>query len=159
LKFCHVELHRNQLHVQLAAICLGTFSVMILCLICVMRKKHLGVFRKKKTEEFSVAYLNNTETGGLMDPPYDTGNSSAEQGTPIHVNQQGQSVTDMIVAGASFDAIGTADMLKQQNIFIERDLVRLGEDIGHGNFGCVYKGYLLSLEEKEERLVAVKTVL
>lgn len=38
-----------------------------------MRKKHLGVFRKKKTEEFSVAYLNNTETGGLMDPPYDTG--------------------------------------------------------------------------------------
>lgn len=38
----------------------------------------------------------------------------------------------MIVAGASFDAIGTADMLKQQNIFIERDLVRLGEDIGHG---------------------------
>lgn len=39
-----------------------------------MRKKHLGVFRKKKTEEFSVAYLNNTETGGLMDPPYDTGN-------------------------------------------------------------------------------------
>ncbi|CAG2248797.1 HGFR [Mytilus edulis] len=144
MRFFHVEYRKNQIHVQLAAICLGTFAVLILCLVFVMRKKHLGVFRKKATEEFSVVYLNSTETRGLMDPPTDT---------------------ELVVEGATwdpkpgFDAIEIVDMLKQQNIFIERDLVRLGQDIGHGNFGCVYQGYLRSMEERDEQLVAVKTVL
>ncbi|CAG2250845.1 HGFR [Mytilus edulis] len=144
MRFFHVEYRKNQIHVQLAAICLGTFAVLILCLVFVMQKKHLGVFRKKATEEFSVVYLNSTETRGLMDPPTDT---------------------ELVVEGATwdpkpgFDAIEIVDMLKQQNIFIERDLVRLGQDIGHGNFGCVYQGYLRSMEERDEQLVAVKTVL
>lgn len=34
----------------------------------------------------------------------------------------------------AFDACEITDMLKQQNIYIERDLVELGEDIGHGKF-------------------------
>ncbi|VDH96957.1 proto-oncogene tyrosine-protein kinase Met [Mytilus galloprovincialis] len=166
MRFFHVEYRKNQIHVQLAAICLGTFAVLILCLVFVMRKKHLGVFRKKATEEFSVVYLNSTETRGLMDPPTDTGNSSTEQGMPRYVKQnKKESVSELVVEGATwdpkpgFDAIGIVDMLKQQNIFIERDLVRLGQDIGHGNFGCVYQGYLRSMEERDEQLVAVKTVL
>ncbi|XP_052081048.1 hepatocyte growth factor receptor-like isoform X4 [Mytilus californianus] len=163
MKFFHVEYRKNQIHVQLAAICLGTFAVLILCLVFVMRKKHLGVFRKKATEEFSVVYFNSPETRGLMDPPNDTGNSSAEQGMPRYVKQKKQSVSELVVEGATwnpgFDAIGIVDMLKQQNIFIERDLVRLGQDIGHGNFGCVYQGYLRLMEEKDEQLVAVKTIL
>ncbi|CAC5415514.1 MET [Mytilus coruscus] len=165
IKFFHQEIRQNQIHVQLAAICLGTFAVLILCLIYVMRKKHLGVFRKKATEEFSVVYLSSQETRGLMDPPNDTGNSSAEQGMPRYVKHKKQGVSELVVKGASrnpkpgFDAIRIVDMLKEQNIFIERDLVRLGQDIGHGNFGCVYQGYLRSMEEKDEQLVAIKTVL
>ncbi|XP_076112140.1 hepatocyte growth factor receptor-like [Mytilus galloprovincialis] len=166
MRFFHVEYRKNQIHVQLAAICLGSFAVLILCLVFVMRKKHLGVFRKKATEEFSVVYLNSTETRGLMDPPTDTGNSSTEQGMPRYVKQnKKESVSELVVEGATwdpkpgFDAIEIVDMLKQQNIFIERDLVRLGQDIGHGNFGCVYQGYLRSMEERDEQLVAVKTVL
>ncbi|XP_071126109.1 hepatocyte growth factor receptor-like isoform X2 [Mytilus edulis] len=166
MRFFHVEYRKNQIHVQLAAICLGTFAVLILCLVFVMRKKHLGVFRKKTTEEFSVVYLNSTETRGLMDPPTDTGNSSTEQGMPRYVKQnKKESVSELFVEGATwdpkpgFDAIEIVDMLKQQNIFIERDLIRLGQDIGHGNFGCVYQGYLRSMEERDEQLVAVKTVL
>ncbi|XP_071126132.1 hepatocyte growth factor receptor-like [Mytilus edulis] len=166
MQFSHIEIRRqNQIHVQVAAICLGTFGILILCLILVMRKKHLGVFRKKATDEFSVVYFNSPETRGLMDPPSDTGNSSAEQRTPRYVKQKGEIGEELIVKGATgnsqpkFDAIGTVDMLKEQNIFIERDLVRLGKDIGQGNFGCVYQGYLRSMDEKDEQLVAVKTVL
>ncbi|XP_076089860.1 hepatocyte growth factor receptor-like [Mytilus galloprovincialis] len=166
MQFSHIEIRlQNQIHVQVAAICLGTFGILILCLILVMRKKHLGVFRKKATDEFSVVYFNSPETRGLMDPPSDTGNSSAEQRTPRYVKQKGEIGEELIVKGATgnsqpkFDAIGTVDMLKEQNIFIERDLVRLGKDIGQGNFGCVYQGYLRSMDEKDEQLVAVKTVL
>lgn len=66
------------------------------------------------------------------------GNSSAEQRTPRYVKQKGEIGEELIVKGATgnsqpkFDAIGTVDMLKEQNIFIERDLVRLGKDIGQG---------------------------
>ncbi|CAG2215155.1 HGFR [Mytilus edulis] len=103
---------------------------------------------KKATDEFSVVYFNSPETRGLMDPPSDTGNASAEQRTPRYVKQKGQVGEELIVKGATgnsqpkFDAIGIVDMLKEQNIFIERDL-----------------GYLRSMDEKDEQLVAVKTVL
>ncbi|CAG2248798.1 HGFR [Mytilus edulis] len=93
--------------------------------------------------------------------------SQKQEALWIHqlIQNKKESVSELVVEGATwdpkpgFDAIEIVDMLKQQNIFIERDLVRLGQDIGHGNFGCVYQGYLRSMEERDEQLVAVKTVL
>lgn len=73
---------------------------------------------------------------------------------PRYVKQnKKESVSELFVEGATwdpkpgFDAIEIVDMLKQQNIFIERDLIRLGQDIGHGEYIIIFK--LMIFEEKK----------
>ena len=49
----------------------------------------------------------------------------------FEVNSVGRA-TGGVYPKTGFDVFETADLLKQHNIFVERDRVRLGEDIGHG---------------------------
>ncbi|XP_052083726.1 hepatocyte growth factor receptor-like [Mytilus californianus] len=49
-------------------------------------------------------------------------------------------------------------VLKDKNLLIEREWLTLGEIVGKGNFGCVYRGYLEVPNVKRSQLVAVKTL-
>lgn len=49
-------------------------------------------------------------------------------------------------------------ILKQENILIDRKLLTLGHVLGAGQFGRVYKGFLLIEETGEHVAVAVKTI-
>ncbi|XP_063446305.1 hepatocyte growth factor receptor-like isoform X1 [Mytilus trossulus] len=49
-------------------------------------------------------------------------------------------------------------VLKDKNLLIEREWLTLGEIIGKGHFGCVYRGYLEVPNVKGSQLVAVKTL-
>ncbi|CAG2248820.1 HGFR [Mytilus edulis] len=118
--------------------------------------EHIKIFH------ISVMYLNNQEDRNMIGPQNETGNSPAQvtlrydqiDSTPwVFVEEATQN------PNPRFDAFEIADILKQHNIFIERDLVRLRQDIGQGNSVCVHKGYLSSMENRKKQLVAVKTVL
>jgi hypothetical protein len=47
-------------------------------------------------------------------------------------------------------------LLRADQILIDRNDLTIGDAIGQGNFGCVYKGQLSSNENKFEEEVAVK---
>ncbi|XP_076112122.1 hepatocyte growth factor receptor-like [Mytilus galloprovincialis] len=158
IKICNVNNRQNQLKNTVVGIALGISAVLILGLIFVKRRHHLGGFRKK----ISVMYLNNQEDRNMIGPQNETGNSP-EQVTSSY--DQIDSTPWMFVEEATlnpnprFDAFEIADILKQHNIFIDRNLVRLRQDVGQGNSVCLHKGYLSSMENRGKQLVAVKTVL
>ncbi|XP_054708065.1 hepatocyte growth factor receptor-like [Uloborus diversus] len=52
----------------------------------------------------------------------------------------------------------TLHLLRAENILIEREQLSLGEVIGQGHFGCVYKGELRQPGSEESVQVAVKTL-
>ncbi|KAL4225932.1 hypothetical protein ACF0H5_013920 [Mactra antiquata] len=52
----------------------------------------------------------------------------------------------------------TCAMFKRKHLLIPNELLVIGEVVGQGHFGCVYKGYLQQPEEKNERIVACKTL-
>ncbi|OPL20843.1 hypothetical protein AM593_06410, partial [Mytilus galloprovincialis] len=93
------------------------------------RRYHLGGFHKM----ISVRYLNNQEDRNMIGPQNETGNSPAQvtlryeqiDSTPlVFVEEATQN------PNPRFDAFEIADILKKHNIFIDRDLVRLRQDIG-----------------------------
>ncbi|PRD24426.1 UNVERIFIED_CONTAM: hypothetical protein NCL1_43810 [Trichonephila clavipes] len=64
------------------------------------------------------------------------------------------------VAGAAARPVDeeTMRLLESENILIYRNYLSLGEIIGVGHFGCVYKGELQIPEKEEKVKVAVKTL-
>ncbi len=50
------------------------------------------------------------------------------------------------------------EILRAEQILIGRNDLVIGDVIGQGNFGCVFKGKLSSNENKFEEEVAVKTL-
>lgn len=70
IKIFHVNYRQNQLKNTVVGIALGIFAVLILGLIFVKRRYHLGGFRKK----ISVIYLNNQEDRNMIGPQNETGN-------------------------------------------------------------------------------------
>ncbi|KAL4226261.1 Macrophage-stimulating protein receptor [Mactra antiquata] len=53
---------------------------------------------------------------------------------------------------------GIMDLLGDRNLLIPKERLVIGEIIGQGHFGHVYKGYLQSETEKAEQIVACKTL-
>jgi ribosomal protein L15 len=49
-------------------------------------------------------------------------------------------------------------LLRADQILIDKNDLTIGDVIGQGNFGCVFKGKLSSNENKFEEEVAVKTL-
>lgn len=81
--------------------------------------------------------------------------NSAEARQPLLAEGASGGVSNKL---SSFDH-GTVTLLEKQNLLIDRNNLVLGENLGHGEFGCVYKGYLSRPGEKGETAVAVKTIL
>lgn len=52
----------------------------------------------------------------------------------------------------------TRALFEHKNLIISSECLILGEIIGQGHFGCVYKGYLTLPNEKAETIVACKTL-
>ncbi|XP_053377597.1 hepatocyte growth factor receptor-like isoform X2 [Mercenaria mercenaria] len=52
----------------------------------------------------------------------------------------------------------TQAMFAQKNLIILNECLILGEIVGQGHFGCVYKGYLTLPNENAEKIVACKTL-
>ncbi|GFQ93840.1 hypothetical protein TNCT_654031 [Trichonephila clavata] len=78
--------------------------------------------------------------------------STSAKGQPVEEEEAGAGVAARPVDEE------TMRLLESENILIYRNYLSLGEIIGVGHFGCVYKGEL-QLPEKEEKVkVAVKTL-
>ncbi|KFM64204.1 Hepatocyte growth factor receptor, partial [Stegodyphus mimosarum] len=91
------------------------------------------------------------------------------QGSNDYHDWRGRSITRQTSAGSAAAATceesvctavdeETMHLLQSQNILVNRDYLTLGDVIGEGHFGCVYKGDL-QLPGKEDKVeVAVKTL-
>ncbi|XP_060079216.1 hepatocyte growth factor receptor-like [Ylistrum balloti] len=126
---------------------------LILILVCVIVRSK----RKRKKRN----YVTNIDIEGTMTFQnlirIETDEPSSVPNNYIHIGQEDEAIggepANLIVD------IETVDMLKKQNLLVSRDNLLLGESLGHGQFGCVYKGFLSSPGAKGEQIVAVKTIL
>ncbi|XP_069141590.1 hepatocyte growth factor receptor-like [Argopecten irradians] len=131
-------------------------SLFILIILCVIVKSKRRKCRRKEKR-----YITNHDLEGAMTfqnlMRIETDEPSSVPNNYIHIGQD-----EGAIGGESPELmvdLGTIDMLKKQHLLVSRDNLLLGESLGHGQFGCVYKGYLSKPGAKGEQLVAVKTIL
>ncbi|XP_021371801.1 hepatocyte growth factor receptor-like isoform X2 [Mizuhopecten yessoensis] len=130
--------------------------VFILVIVCIILRKK-GRSRKRRRG----GYSTNNDLEGAMTfqnlMRIETDEPSSVPNNYIHIGYE-EGATGGEPPNLFVD-LGTIDMLQKQHLLVSRDNLLLGESLGHGQFGCVYKGYLSKPGEKGEELVAVKTIL
>ncbi|XP_033744660.1 hepatocyte growth factor receptor-like [Pecten maximus] len=151
LAYVSKGLYQNWLWAGIALI--SAFIFIILCLI--VKSKRSKCRRKRRD------YITNHDIEGTMTfqnlMRIETDEPSSVPNNYIHIGQE-----DGAIGGEPANLmvdLGTIDMLQKQHLLVSRDNLLLGESLGHGQFGCVYKGYLSKPGAKGEELVAVKTIL
>ncbi|KAK3101270.1 hypothetical protein FSP39_002266 [Pinctada imbricata] len=133
----------------------------IVILVVLMRWKRLVCFKPPKDEMVRYRAGQEVQFGGL---------DSAGQRIFDLQNRENAYHEQRLSEGGANGAIGgdhippilldddTLLVLKDANLLIEREWLALGEILGRGHFGCVYKGYVTLPDSKEDDLVAVKTL-
>ncbi|XP_052781124.1 hepatocyte growth factor receptor-like isoform X1 [Mya arenaria] len=120
--------------------------------VVIMKKRHLCCWKDKNAR--AIHYLGGT------DPRLDAeGQLLMDQNRRNDYEEQGRGAE---TAGASAYSTGideeTRILLQDQHLLIERQYLQMGEILGAGHFGSVFKAYLTIPDEKGDNLVAVKTL-
>ncbi|WAR25674.1 MET-like protein [Mya arenaria] len=120
--------------------------------VVIMKKRHLCCWKDKNAR--AIHYL------GGNDPRLDAeGQLLMDQNRRNDYEEQGRGAE---TAGASAYSTGideeTRILLQDQHLLIERQYLQMGEILGAGHFGSVFKAYLTIPDEKGDNLVAVKTL-
>ncbi|KAL3851745.1 hypothetical protein ACJMK2_015458 [Sinanodonta woodiana] len=119
-------------------------ALMVLCII--MKWKKIGFFRDK-LDHPSVRYIPGRE----MD-------TTEENQRMFDMQNKSNEYADKSAIGRPLIDESTINVLKDAGLLINRNWLRLGDIIGQGNFGCVFRGYLTLPDDNLENLVAVKTL-
>ncbi|KAL3851756.1 hypothetical protein ACJMK2_015467, partial [Sinanodonta woodiana] len=132
------------------------FIIVIIIAMLFMKNLGIGLFRKKwQPVDFVVEYSSGRSRvqgeSSLENASVQNRENDYQEQTFSKSMDEGAS----LLSGIDEDLLQT---LKGDNLIIERDNLVLGELLGQGHFGCVYKGYLQVVGVKEERIVAVKTL-
>ncbi|KAK3602018.1 hypothetical protein CHS0354_038890 [Potamilus streckersoni] len=122
----------------IVAVCVG--GVLLLALV-VVSLFCLRMFRKLKREKEEHATHRTNNEMEIM-------NACHEGYTALERKPERGLVIDQ----------STLDVLKDAGLLITKDRLRVGDVIGQGHFGSVYKGYLSSPEDNADKVVAVKTL-
>ncbi|XP_060573319.1 uncharacterized protein LOC132731202 [Ruditapes philippinarum] len=120
----------------------------IIALLIVMKMRRMGPFRDKNEERFRYVHgqgMVDAEGQRLMDQ--NRQNAYAEQGN------EGQ--TSPYSTGIDEE---TKLLLMDQKLLIDRQFLQMGELLGAGHFGSVFKGWLTFPDVKGDEEVAVKTL-
>ncbi|XP_053377268.1 hepatocyte growth factor receptor-like isoform X2 [Mercenaria mercenaria] len=127
---------------------LAVIIVLIIVLIIIMKKRRMGPFKDPKEERFRYIHGQeslDTEGQRLMDQ--NRQNAYAEQG--------GGGPSSPYSTGIDEE---TRLLLQDQNLLIDRQFLQMGELLGAGHFGSVFKAYLTFPDVKGDEEVAVKTL-
>lgn len=140
------------------AVMIALVVLLAIVLIYVMKRREIGCFRAN-VEKNGVHYAAGREVAFV-------GLDSAGQRVFDMENAQ-NAYAEQRMSGELPSANGrspimldddTLIVLKDKNLLIEREWLTLGDIIGKGHFGCVYRGYLEVPNIKGSQLVAVKTL-
>ncbi|KAK3609539.1 hypothetical protein CHS0354_007345 [Potamilus streckersoni] len=119
-------------------------ALVVLCII--MKRKKIGFFRDK-LDHPSVRYIPGRE----MD-------TNEENQKIFDMQNRSNEYADKSAIGRPIIDESTINVLKDAGLLINRNWLCLGDIIGQGNFGCVFRGYLTLPDDNVENLVAVKTL-
>lgn len=139
--------------------------ILIIVLVIVMKKRKLGVFRKKG---YTAGYANGqgqVRFSGL-NPDGTTFDFESRENRANYYQERHASESREDGAAGLSETDGptvvldesTLLVLRDKKLLIEHDWLTMGEILGRGHFGCVYKGYITYPESKTELMVAVKTL-
>ncbi|XP_061187712.1 hepatocyte growth factor receptor-like [Saccostrea echinata] len=145
------------------AIVLAIIIIVIIVLI-IIYKKRCGPFTKKG---YTAGYANGqgqVQFHGLSNPDGTTfdfeRDNRANDYQERHLSESRDDGADLSrgdTAAVVLDE-STVLVLRDKNLLIEHDWLSMGEILGRGHFGCVYKGYITYPGSKTETMVAVKTL-
>lgn len=148
------------------SVILPVTAILAVVVICLRRR---CIRKKKQYSEYMVAYSarenntceNNTCSRRRQEPnDYQDwkGRNYASRypHPPNSPSAEAASVSPDIASFCVDDE--TIRLLQSENILVHKDLLSLGEVIGEGHFGCVYKGQLQLPGKNETVSVAVKTL-
>ncbi|XP_052781912.1 hepatocyte growth factor receptor-like [Mya arenaria] len=150
-------------YLVIAGCSLGSF-IIVVAIICLATKCYTP--NKNVTyEPYRVSYRRGT--AGIMDLEGLSENQTSET-AQNRQNDYQRRVGELLGAdgGASkdttpllqvFDDVTLATLL-EKGLLIDSDRLVLGEMVGQGNFGRVFRGYLRTVGDKEDMTVAAKTM-
>ncbi|XP_062617696.1 hepatocyte growth factor receptor-like [Saccostrea cucullata] len=145
------------------AIVLAIIIIAIIVLIIVY-KKRCGPFTKKG---YTAGYANGqgqVQFTGLSNPDGTTfdfeRDNRANDYQERHLSESRDDAADLSRGDSAAVVLdeSTVLVLRDKNLLIEHDWLSMGEILGRGHFGCVYKGYITYPGSKTETMVAVKTL-
>ncbi|KAJ8301118.1 hypothetical protein KUTeg_020105 [Tegillarca granosa] len=151
--------------VNVATIAVGVvIAILVLAIIAIivlMKKRHYGPFKDETASGYGAQYTQGREVNF-------EGLDSAGQRIFDLQNRENAYAEQRLSGSGSNGAVGgekliTLDddlllVLQDKNLLIERDWLTVGEIIGRGHFGCVYKGFITLPDVKGDTPVAVKTL-
>ncbi|XP_056000781.1 plexin A3-like isoform X2 [Ostrea edulis] len=145
------------------SIVLVVFIVLIIILLIVMKRKHLGPFKERG---YTAGYANGQGQVRLsgLNPDGTTfdfeRDNRANDYQERHLSASRDDTMDSARGGGPTIVLdeSTLLVLRDKNLLIEHDWLSMGEILGRGHFGCVYKGYITYPGSKTETMVAVKTL-
>ncbi|ESO84296.1 hypothetical protein LOTGIDRAFT_168736, partial [Lottia gigantea] len=127
--------------------------IAVIIILLIMKKKRLGFF-KPRLDDRSIRYTQGDQIGiegfapaeGITYNLENRQNNYTERGAMEQI-----SATDLI----DDDLLA---LITNENLLIGSEHLMKTDILGQGNFGCVYKGFLTTPDEKGDKLVAVKTL-
>ncbi|XP_052285570.1 hepatocyte growth factor receptor-like isoform X3 [Dreissena polymorpha] len=124
--------------------------VAIVILLVIMKRKKMGCWRDPNAK--TIHYLQGTEYNA-------EGQRLMEQNRLNAYAEQGHEAE---AAGAGTYSTGideeTRMLLADQHLLIDRQHLQMGDALGAGHFGSVFRAFLTIPEEKGDTMVAVKTL-
>ncbi|XP_045165857.2 hepatocyte growth factor receptor-like [Mercenaria mercenaria] len=141
------------------------FGVLVIAVVGIGMKKIRNKRHRSLDEPYNVHYRRNSNVltlDGLSESHTSDVIQNRQNDYQEHRNLRGVAQDNTFVKESEplLSAIDeeTRAMFAQKNLIISDECLILGEIIGQGHFGCVYKGYLTLPNEKAENIVACKTL-
>ncbi|CAC5382982.1 MET [Mytilus coruscus] len=141
------------------AVILALVVLCIIVLVYIMKRNEIGPFKQSPDKHGAqyaagreVAFTGLDSAGQRVFDMENAQNAYAEQRMSGELPNGAEGRSPILLDD------DTLLVLKDKNLLIEREWLTLGDIIGKGHFGCVYRGYLEVPNVKGSQLVAVKTL-
>ncbi|XP_067684002.1 hepatocyte growth factor receptor-like [Haliotis asinina] len=128
--------------------------VAVVVLLIIMKVKKIGFFKEIDDSAHTVAYTAGQEmnihqmTGAGGTYSFENRQNDYAEQRPVQHHQTALSmVSDDMLA-----------LIQNENLLIDHEVLTLGDILGKGHFGCVYRGFLTLPDEKGDLMIAVKTL-
>ncbi|KAH9519878.1 hypothetical protein Btru_071123 [Bulinus truncatus] len=128
----------------------GLVIISVIVLLVLMKRQRCGFFKVKTGSSHSIRY-SQEEAQNFIGPQaphtYNINNEYSDGGLHASSSQPHAHIDDE-----------TMQLIKSENLLVDRECLVLADEIGKGNFGCVKRGFLTLPDQKGDILVAVKTL-